>query len=188
VGNALEVVESCDVLRGDGPDDLRALTLALGAEMLLIAGTEPDRQGAVERLERILDSGAGFRRFERVVEAQGGDPRALSDPARLPSAANEYVVRADRDGVITHFDCADVGRAAGALGAGRATKEDKIIAGVGLEVLVERGDRIVEGDPLVRVRYDADTRLSYAVETLREAIHLGDDPPAEVPLIMERVE
>lgn len=187
VGNALEVIESCDVLRGGGPEDLRAITLALAAEMTVMAGLDADVDAASARLGGILDSGAAFERFERVVAAQGGDPRALSDHRLLPTAPHVAEVMAPEGGYVRGFECAEVGRVAGALGAGRATKEDVILPGVGLEVLVERGDRVEAGAPLYRLYVEREADVPDASARLLAATALGDTPPEPVPLVLERL-
>jgi pyrimidine-nucleoside phosphorylase len=187
VGNALEVAESCDTLRGDGPDDLRTLTVALGAEMLVMAGAAADVAEAEARLGAILNSGAAFARFERLVEAQGGDPRALGDTSLLPQAPAIETVRATRDGVVEDFDCAEVGRAAVVLGAGRATKEDVVDPAVGIEVCVRRGDAVQVGDALFHVHYRERARADVAAARLAAAVEIGDEARRATPLVLERI-
>ncbi len=126
VGNAVEVAESIEVLRGGGPDDVRELTLQLGVEMLLLGEAAPDVPTARQRLEDALADGSALRRFAQIVEAQGGDPGVVEDPRRLPRPAAVREVRLDRGGVLAALDAEQVGMAAVELGAGRARKEDRV--------------------------------------------------------------
>ncbi len=187
VGNALEVIESCDVLRGGGPADLRELTVALSAEMLVMAGTDATLAAARTRLEGLLDSGAAFERFEQIVEAQGGDPRSLTDYTLLPGAPERVDVVAERAGFVSEFACAEIGRAAVMLGAGRARKEDAVTPGVGLEVLVRTGDRVEAGQPLVAVLHDGRASVPAACTRIAAAITLADQAPSPTPLVLERI-
>ena len=185
VGNALEVVESCEVLKGRGPQDLRDLTVELGAHMLVLAHDETELAPARERLSALLDSGAAMERFEAVVEAQGGDPAALHDYSKLPQAPEQRRVFAEGDGYVTGFECTEIGRAAGLLGAGRATKESEIDPRVGLEVLVKRGDRVKPGDHVATIHYADEGLADVAEARLRAATHVGDEPPDAVPIVFE---
>ena len=188
VGNSLEVIESCEILRGRGPADLRDLTVALSAEMLVMAGHSTTITEAQAELQQILDSGAALERFQRIAEAQGGDPAALADYTLLPTARNRVEARSERSGFVTDFDCAEVGRAAMLLGAGRARKEDAINPAVGIELQVERGSRVEAGEPVALIHYDGDERLAAATRRLLDAIVLADDAPTPTPLIIDRID
>src|SRR5262249_20739250 len=132
VGNANEVQESIDVLRGGGPADTRALTIALGAEMLALAGVE----GGPPRIARALQGGAALEKMREIVRAQGGDARVCDDPAAvLPRAPHETAVRARRGGRVAAIDAAAVGTAVVVLGGGRRRKEDRVDPAVGVSVL-----------------------------------------------------
>ena len=129
IGNAAEVRETIDVLRGGGPADVRALTVRLGAEMLVLGGVARDRRDGARRIEAAIASGAGLELFRLGVRLQGGDPRAIDDPRRLPRARHTHLIRAARRGVVTRVDAGLLGRAATLLGAGRLRKEDRIAPG-----------------------------------------------------------
>ncbi|TVQ96369.1 MAG: thymidine phosphorylase [Deltaproteobacteria bacterium] len=187
VGNALEVAESVDVLRGEGPSDVRDLTLELGAEMLVLGDRARTVDEARETLAAILDSGAALDRFAKLADAQGGDAEAVLDPSRLPRAERTVVLEAPRDGFVERFLTDDVGRAAMVLGAGRARKEDTVDPAVGLVLEVERGDRVERGQPLVTLHVNAGSDVEGALGRLGEAIRIGDEAPAEVPLVLERL-
>lgn len=185
-GNALEVVESVQVLRGEGPADLVSLTLELGTEMLCLAHPELDRETARERLPATLASGAALERFLRMVEAQGGDPRSLEDPAqRLPRAPVVVEVPAHRRGFVGSVSAAAIGRVVLLLGGGRRRTEDRIDPSVGIDRLVKVGERVDAGAPLMRLhartRADADAVL----QTALDAVAIGTDAPAAPPLIVE---
>ena len=132
IGNAAEVRETIDVLRGGGPADVRALTVRLGAEMLVVGGVARDRRDGARRIEAAIASGAGLERFRLGVRLQGGDPRAIDDPRRLPRARHTRAIRAARRGVVTRVDAGLLGRAATLLGAGRLRKQDRIAPGAAI--------------------------------------------------------
>ncbi len=187
IGNSLEVIESIDILRGEGPDDVRELTLLLGVEMLRMAEPDLSADDARARLETALSDGSALQRFADIVEAQGGDPRAIHDPTRLPAAPRTTDFAADRDGVVTGFDCADVGRAAMRLGAGRERKEDDVDPAVGLVLRARRGDRVVAGQPLATIHHRDGHGVEACRALLATAIHIGDSAPEPTPLVLDRI-
>ncbi len=174
-GNALEVTESLEVLDGEGPADVRALTLTLAREMLDLAGIDVDP-------EPILDDGRAMEVFERLVAAQGGD---LSAP--LATAAHTHVVEAPRDGYLQRMDCKAVGVAVWRLGAGRARQEDAISFGAGALVEAKVGDRVEAGEPLLVLHADDAARFAGALAALEGAIDVGDEHVAPRPLIADRI-
>src|SRR5205085_2620696 len=155
VGNAVEVRESIDILRGQGPDDVRELTLRLGVEMLL-AGDAPgvggDPQRAGLRLETALSDGSALRRFAEIIEAQGGDPRVAEDPSRLPQPRFRRDLRAPRSGFVITLDAELVGLAAVDLGAGRARKEDTVDHAAGIALHKRIGEQVRGGAPLAQLQ------------------------------------
>ena len=187
VGNACEIVESVDMLRGGGPADLVEITYTLAEHMLVMVGIAPDRADARARLEQSVRSGAALAKLVEVVEAQGGDPAVLENTALLPSADNELVISAVRSGVVSRCDALDLGVAASRLGAGRATKEDTIDPGVGLTVEVKIGDPVAPGDPLLRIRWNDPRRLEDALALTEGAIVVDDGQAVPPTLIYEEV-
>jgi pyrimidine-nucleoside phosphorylase len=190
VGNAVEVRESIEVLRGGGPPDVRELTLRLGVEMLLSGeapGVGNDPLLARMRLETALADGGALRRFMQLVEAQGGDPSAIEDPSRLPQPKAKREVRADKSGVLTRLDAEVVGLAAVDLGAGRARKEDVVDHAAGLLLRKRLGEEVRAGDVLAELHAAGDSRLDAGEARLRAAFAIGDKAPALLPLVMERV-
>jgi len=188
VGNADEIRESLEVLRGGGPADLVELVLTLGAEMLLLAGLVDDTSDARRRLERARSDGSALEMFRCVVEAQGGDPAAVDDPTRLPTAPEVFELAADRSGVVTRCDAFDIGMAAVRLGAGRERKEDPIDPGVGITVLAKPGEEVADGQTLARVRYRDPSLLDRARPFLDSAWEISAEPPPARRLVLDRIE
>ncbi len=174
VGNALEVAEAVDVLRGGGPANVVELTVVLAREMLAVAGIEGADPAAV------LASGAAHETWCRVIRAQGGDP-----DARLPAADHVQQVRADRDGVLAGLDAYAVGVAAWRLGAGRARKEDAVAAAAGVRCLVKPGDAVGAGQPLLELHTDDQATVPAALDALRGAVPVADTAPAPGPLVLD---
>ena len=187
VGNSLEVIESLETLKGRGPADLEQLSVTLAARMLSAAGIERDEAAAEARVRTALVSGTALETFRRIIERQGGDPRVVDDYSRLPSAPDREAVPAARTGYVTALAAEQVGRAAVALGAGRATLTDEIDPGVGIEVLHPPGSRVQAGETVLLVHHRGGRGLAEAVPLLTTAVQLGDAPPAVRPLIIERI-
>lgn len=157
VGNALEVRESLDVLAGGGPADVVELTCELAREMLNLAG---DHDADVEEA---LKNGRAMDTWKSMIRAQGGDP-----DAPLPTAQHAETVYADADGVITELDALAIGVASWRLGAGRARKEDPVQAGAGIEILVDRGQKVTKGTPLFTLHSEDTDRFERALESLNQ--------------------
>ena len=187
-GNALETIEALEVLQGRGPADVLELTLALGAEMLRLGRQADDDVQARARLRAAIADGSGLERFRRMVEAQGGDPRALDDYGRFARAPRQTTLRAPRAGWIVSIACETVGWLNVELGAGRRVSADAVDPGVGLEFERNVGDRVEAGEPLVVVHHRDEPAAADVVRRLGEAIAVGDAPPPAVPLVLERVE
>jgi pyrimidine-nucleoside phosphorylase len=183
VGNACEVVEAIEVLRGEGPPDLVEVTYRLCEEMLLAGAITADRADARARLERAVASGAALAKLVEVVEAQGGDPAVIHDPGRLARAPHEQVLTAPRAGHLARADALDIGLAGVRLGAGRQRKEDPIDPGVGITVLAKVGDPIEKGQPLALLNWADSDRLADALPLLEQAFTLVDEPVSPPPLI-----
>ena len=157
VGNALEVRESLDVLAGGGPADVVELTCELAREMLNLAGVHD------ADVEEALKNGRAMDTWKSMIRAQGGDP-----DAPLPTAQHTETVYADADGVITELDALAIGVASWRLGAGRARKEDPVQAGAGIEILVDRGQKVTKGTPLFTLHSDDTDRFERALESLNQ--------------------
>ena len=180
VGNAVEVQEALEALEGNGPADLMEIVFSLGTELLLATHKVSDSESARRMLQDRIDSGHARERFDRMIVAQGGDPRAALD------IAGESVVEADHDGYVSAMETAQIGQVIIELGGGRRRKEDTIDPSVGIRMLVRLGDHVHVGQPLVRV-YSRDGSAESARTLLLAAIRITDRSPPATPLIPERI-
>jgi pyrimidine-nucleoside phosphorylase len=187
VGNAVEVEECIQTLRGNGPADLEELSVKLAAHMVRLAGIKATNEAAEAEVRDVLDSGRGLEQFRELVQHQGGDPAIVDEPKRLPQAAHSVTVNADRPGYVTAIDAEKVGVATMLLGAGRERLDQKIDPGVGAILRTKPGMKVREGDALVEARYRPEARLGVALEMLRQAWMIGDEPPAAAHLILEEI-
>jgi pyrimidine-nucleoside phosphorylase len=183
VGNALEVAEAIQTLRGFGPADLEAVVLALGAQMLRLSGVATDAASGKKMLLKALRSGAGLAKLIEMVEAQGGDPSYIRQPVKLPRAARVVPVLAPAAGWIEGMDALGVGVAAMLLGAGRETKESVIDQGVGVVLKMKVGDRVAAGEPLAELHLTDDRRLAEVQERILSAYRIGAEPTKPHPLL-----
>lgn len=187
VGNALEVKGAIAVLRGGGAADLREVTLALGAELLVLAGEAGTADEARARLAALISSGKAWAKFRELVSAQGGDVRAVEDPQRLPRAPRVVEVRAPAAGYVTALRAHPIGVACGLLGAGREVKGESVDAAAGVELLAKAGDEVRAGDVLARLHVGRPERVAEAHRLVAGAYALGPERPAPRPLILGRV-
>ncbi|HWN66351.1 MAG TPA: thymidine phosphorylase, partial [Haliangium sp.] len=176
VGNANEVAEAIEVLRGAGPADSRELTLRLGGEMLLLAGAVASEAEGVARIAQALESGAALEVFRRMVEAQGGDARVVDDPSGiLPRAPETHAITAEHAGHVSGIDALAVGVAASALGAGRQRTDDRVDHAVGVELLARVGDAVAPGQALARLAHRG-RGMERAVALMRSAFTIDEQP------------
>ena len=187
IGNALEVIEAVEMLHGRGPEDYREVTLALTAEMLVAGGVAADTAEARRRLQKVIDDGSAFRKFQQIIEAQGGDPRSIEDYSRLPTASQTLDVTAPRTGWVVGIDTEGVGLAGVALGAGRERTDSVIDPAVGFTLLVKEGAHVEEGQPLVRIHHHGGLRVPEVQYRLQRAVRLGEAKPTPRPLVLERL-
>jgi len=188
VGNACELLEALEVLRGGGPADVRALTLRLGAEMLVLgreAGSVPEGE---RRLAAAIADGSGLERFRAMVRAQGGDPGLLETPAALLGPLETAEVRAASSGVVAAVDTLAVGLAAVLLGAGRTRSDDAIDPGVGFTIRRRPGERVEQGEPLVSVHHRPGKDVREVCRRLTSAFLVADRPEPSLPLFVARLE
>jgi len=187
VGNALEVREAVACLRGEGPADLREVTLALAAECATsaVAGAPADEVRA--ELEAMLDDGRALARFARLVERQGGDPGVIARPVVLPEAPLRITWESPADGFVTRADAYEIGIAAVELGAGRRRIEDEVDPAVGIELCVRQGESVQRGQPVAVIHARSADAAETATRRLRAAYGFEEAPPAEVPLVWRRV-
>jgi pyrimidine-nucleoside phosphorylase len=187
VGNALEVAECIEVLKGSGPADLVDVSVELTARMLVLGGVAADRSAARERVRAAIASGDGLERFRHIIETQGGDPRVVDDTTRLPAAPYRHVLKATRAGYVTAMDAGLVGRASVLLGAGRDRAEDPVDPAVGLVLLVKPGQQVSDGDGVLELHYRDRARLEQALALAERAPVIDALPPPLTPLVVAEV-
>jgi thymidine phosphorylase len=187
VGNASEVIESIETLKGRGPEPLERLSVLLAARLLVLSGVTDDEADGERRIRQALTSGAGVEKLREIIANQGGDPRVVDDYALMPAAPDRHAVTASRDGCVAELRAEAIGRAAVALGAGRATLEDRVDPGVGIDVLLEPGVPVRAGDAVLLVHHRGGRGLDEALPLLASAVRITDAPPPVRPLVIERV-
>lgn len=188
VGNACEVIESLDVLRGGGPADIRELTLLMASHMLVMGGVAPDPAAARLRCQAALADGSALRKFQELIAAQGGNPEAVERPDLFAGAAHATSVRADRSGVVRAVNSTAIGMAGVVLGAGRRQVTDPVDPGVSLYVRKKIGDTVSAGDVLVDVHYNDDRGLADALGRIVGAYDIGEGPADPRPLVLKTIE
>jgi pyrimidine-nucleoside phosphorylase len=187
VGNALEVIECFDVLKGQGPADLIEVSIDLTARMLVLGKVADDLADAERQAREAIASGAALDKFRQIIDAQGGDPRAVDDYGRMPSVAGRELVTADRAGYLTRLDAELVGRASVSLGAGRDRVEEPVDPAVGIMIAAKPGDQVRAGDPILELHYRDRARLGAARSLARQAVTIGDERPPAARLIVGEV-
>jgi len=187
VGNAVEVAECVACLRGGGPADLVGLSVELAAEMVVMGGRAPDLEAARALCRRTIEDGSALDRLRRVVEAQGGDPRAIDDPSRLPAARREVSLLADRSGVVHALRARPIGHATMLLGAGRSRVDSAIDPAVGVVLHRKVGDPVAAGEPLCTLLVNDEGSLDRASAMIRDSFAIGDGPATVPDLIVDRI-
>jgi pyrimidine-nucleoside phosphorylase/thymidine phosphorylase len=187
VGNAVEVMEVSQVLHNEGPDDLKRLSLELAARMIFLAKLVPTLDDAREMALQKLADGSAFRKFRDVVEAQGGDPKALDKFELLPNATGMREIASPRAGYVTAIDAEDIGAASGLMGAGRDKKDDTIDPAVGVILEAKVGDKVEAGSVLCRLYYTREDKVDEAADMVEDAFRISSQKPDARELILEVV-
>ncbi len=186
-GNALEVVEAIEVLKGAGPPDLIEVTLALGAAMLVLGTAATTEDGAHTLMRDSINSGKALAKFEEIISAQGGDTGIVRDPTRLPQARHREPFVAKRDGVVQTVDPRAIGYGVIALGGGRRNMEEKIDPSVGFVITAKPGHHVTKGQTLATIHARSREDIAVGRSTLEQAIVIGDSAPPPLPLVSHRV-
>jgi pyrimidine-nucleoside phosphorylase len=186
-GNALEVEEAILALRGEGPPDLLSVTYALGAEMLVLGGGALTLDAARRSMEVAISSGRAAEKFQEIIEAQGGNPGVVDDPAALPQALACELFPAPRAGVVARVEPRTIGRGIIALGGGRSRMGDTIDPTVGFVISVKPGDWVTAGEPMATVFARDRAGVETGLHSLRSAIVVADEAELPIPLISHRV-
>lgn len=188
VGNSLEVIEAINTLQGNGPADLTELCLLQARMMVQLAGIESNEAKAERLVKRTLKSGEALDKFREMVKQQGGDPRIVEDPTRLPVAKQLTKVVANSDGYIIEQDAFTVGQAAMKLGAGRETAEQKIDPAVGVVICKKPGEKVKPGDTIYEIHHQGGGAATTATMMLAMSFRIGSQPPKLEPLVLETLE
>ncbi len=182
VGNANEIREAAEILKGKKVEDLRELSLEIASHMTVLAEAFTNYEEAYKKLEKNLENGKAFEAFRTFIEAQHGDTAMIDDLSLLPKAAFDIEVQASKDGYVAEIDAESIGVAAMYLGAGRATKDDVINHGVGITLNKKIGDRVSKGEPLVTLHSDTEN-AQQSVNKVEEAYHITDEKVSSPTLI-----
>ncbi|MCU7558560.1 pyrimidine-nucleoside phosphorylase [Macrococcus capreoli] len=184
IGNALEVKEAIETLRGEGPEDLTELVLTLGSQMVVLAGKAETLEEAREKLQEVIRNGKALEKFKVFLANQGGDASVVDDLSKLPQAKYEIEVPAKQSGVVSKIVADEIGVASMLLGAGRATKEDTIDLAVGLMLRKKVGDKVEAGESLVTIYANRDN-VDEVMDKIYANIEIADH--AEAPVLVHKV-
>jgi pyrimidine-nucleoside phosphorylase len=187
VGNTLEVLESIDVMRGKGPDDVTKLTVELGAYMLALGKVVEDVEQGRQKMRQILSDGSALEKFQQLVYLQGGDPEVIANPSKFVRASNQRLVLSEQTGYVQSINAEAVGIASMLLGAGREQIDSKIDYAAGIILKKKIGDPVSNGEALCVLEYNNDRKIHNAIELITHAYSIGDTPPAKIPLIRQVV-
>lgn len=189
IGNALETREAIEILHGKGPNDLRECTLALGAEMLLLGGAAENTAEAYQRLEQSIQQGRALEVFERMVQAQGGDPKVAHDPSILPKAPLRIPLSAQSSGIIHSIDPLELGLCAVAMGAGRTRTDQAILPDVGIEIVAPIGTPVQQGDAIALLHLRTPEQAHALAPRIQQAFCIAPTGPKipKSPLIIDRL-
>lgn len=187
IGNAIEVIEAIDLLKGNGPKDLLELTLTLGSNMLILAGRVKDEEEGRKLLKENIENGKALEKLKEFIEAQGGDSSYVDDVSKFPQAKYVIEVKSNKSGYINKINAENLGLIAMELGAGRATKESIIDLAVGIKLLKKRGDKVEKEDVLGYIYANDLEKANKAKEDLLENIEIKNEKGKEIPLIYDIV-
>ncbi len=177
VGNALEVQEAIDTLKGNGPEDFTKLCMTLGSQMLIAGGKADSVEQAQEMLQKVIEDGSALDKLAEFVEAQGGDKAAVYDPSLLPKASIVKPIPAPESGYVAHIACDEVGICSLMLGGGRETKESEIDLAVGLILEKKVGDYVEAGEALAYIYANDETKCEAATKRYIQAVSITEDKP-----------
>jgi pyrimidine-nucleoside phosphorylase len=183
IGNALEVVECVEIMQGKGPSDLGELCLELAGWMLHLGGAAKTVAEGKKKSSDLIASGTALERFRQMIELQGGDPRVIDDPMRLPQARHTMTVNSTNAGYVASMQCEHIGTACVILGGGREKKEGSVDPAVGIVLHKKVGDSVAQGEPLATIYYNAEAKAQRARRLIEESCRISDAPPSKRPLI-----
>ncbi len=187
IGNALEIKEVIDTLKGHGPEDLTALCLELGSHMLVLGEAAKTQKEAIELLKKIIASGKAYEKFKELVAAQGGDIKVIDHTELLPSAKFHQAYRSKKSGYIHELNALDIGLASVKLGAGRETKDSEIDYGAGIRLKKKIGDHVKMNEELAILYSNTESNFEKAWEFMDLAYIIADEKPEHKPLILKTI-
>lgn len=185
IGNALEVQEAIDTLKGKGPADLNELCYTLGSQMVVVGGKANTIEEARKMLEEVVANGAALEVLKKFIAAQGGDASVVDDPSRLPQAKFKFDVPAKQAGYVSKIEADDIGTAAMLLGAGRATKESEIDLAVGLVLHKKVGDQVEVGESLMTIHANTED-VDAVLEKIYAHVYISAEK-VETPKLIEAI-
>jgi pyrimidine-nucleoside phosphorylase len=187
IGNSLEVVEVVEILRGEGPEDLRQLCLELAGWMLHLGGVSPTVAQGKQQSAKLIASGKALDKFRQMVQLQGGDLHAIDDPKKLPQSQHMLEVSSSSAGYVTSIQCEQVGTACVILGGGRERKEDAVDPAVGIVLHKKVADPVSVGESIATIYYNAEARAARAKQMIEQSYQIADSPSSEKRPLIHRV-
>jgi len=187
VGTALEIKEAIALLKGEGPEDLQELVLKLGMEIVRLAGVAGSTLSAKQTVQRHLKDGSALEKFKEMVTAQGGDASYIEDPEKFPTAKHIRKLPAPKRGYVHTINAGMIARGVQILGANRDNKKKKVDPAVGVSEIKKVGTQVKQGEPLMMIHYNDETKLEQALEYFKQAYRLAPKRPNPPQLIVERV-
>ncbi len=188
IGHALEIMETVQTLRGDGPEDLEELSLEIASRMMVMAKPDLTLEAAKDQMFKALNEGAGLQKFRELVAAQGGNADAIDNFELLPNATADHAITSPRTGYISKISADGIGLAVALLGGRRDNPEAALDAAVGIVLEHKTGDHIQAGEPLCTIYHNQDSNLEEAIETIEEAFRISATPPETRPLVYEVIQ
>ncbi len=187
VGTALEVKEAIALLKGEGPEDMKELVLKLGMEIVRLAGVAGSTLSAKQTVQRHLTDGSALEKFKELIRAQGGDPSFVDHPEKFPQAKHVRKLPAPKRGYVHTINAAMIAHGVHILGAGKTNSHDKVDFAVGVSEIKKVGTQVKQGEPLMMIHYNDESKLEQALDHFKNAYRLAPKRPTPPPLVVERV-
>ena len=188
IGNANEIIESIETLKGSGPKDLTELSLCLAGAMIYLSGLSKTHQKGITMAKKALKDGRGLEQFKKLIQAQGGDIKYIEDPSQFRMASTKTFLFSSKQGYISKMKAIEFGRAVVHLGGGRTQKDDKVDLSVGINLFKQLGEKVKKNEPLLEICHHEEQQdiVSYTLDILRKAIHISDKKQKIPPLIQAK--
>ncbi|MGI6424272.1 MAG: pyrimidine-nucleoside phosphorylase [Tepidanaerobacteraceae bacterium] len=187
VGNAIEIIEAAETLKGRGHEDLFSLCIELGSEMMLLANIESDKEEAVKKLKNSIKDGRALEKFKEIIANQGGNPKVLEDYSLLPKAKFKIDITALEDSYVNRIDAIRIGLAAMKIGAGREKKDDIIDSAVGVWINKKVGEKVKQGEAFARILANDEKQLNWASDEVVESFEFSTKPVSKRKVIWAKI-